>query len=53
MRRVLLLSLAAALCAAAPLAAQQSPFLPDPVYRVLVNEVSGDISYEHIRWFTH
>lgn len=34
-------------------AAQQSPFLPDPVYRVLVNEISGDIAFEHIRWFTH
>ena len=33
--------------------AQQSPFLPDPVYRVLVNEVSGDLANEHVRWFTH
>jgi hypothetical protein len=53
MRRVLLLTLAAALLAAAPAGAQQSPFLPDPVYRVLVNEISGDISFEHVRWFTH
>ncbi len=37
--------------AAAP--AQQSPFLPDPVYRTLVNEISGEIAYEHVRWFTH
>ncbi len=35
------------------LAAQESPFLPEPVYRALVNEMSGDIAYEHIRWFTH
>ena len=36
-----------------PAAGQSSPFLPDPVYRVLANEISGDISYEHVRWFTH
>jgi len=41
------------LALAAPAAGQSSPFLPDPVYRVLANEVSGDISYEHVRWFTH
>lgn len=34
-------------------AAQQSPFLRDDVYRALVNEVSGDIAFEHVRWFTH
>ena len=33
--------------------AQQSPFLKDDVYRALVNEVSGDIAFEHVRWFTH
>ena len=27
--------------------------MPEPVYRALVNEMSGDIAYEHIRWFTH
>lgn len=51
MRRVLVL--AATLFVATPVLAQQSPFLPDPVYRVLVNEVSGDVSYEHVRYFTH
>jgi hypothetical protein len=35
------------------LLAQESPLLPEPVYRALVNEMSGDIAYEHIRWFTH
>jgi Zn-dependent M28 family amino/carboxypeptidase len=35
------------------LAAQESPFLPAPVYGALDNEMSGDIAYEHIRWFTH
>ena len=34
-------------------AAQESPFMPAPVYRAIVNEMSGDIAYEHIRWFTH
>ena len=33
--------------------AQTSPFLPEDLYRKLVNEVSGEIAYEHIRWFTH
>jgi hypothetical protein len=33
--------------------AQRSPFLPDATYRALVNEVSGDIAFEHVRWFTH
>ena len=27
--------------------------MPAPVYRAIVNETSGDIAYEHIRWFTH
>ena len=27
--------------------------MPEPVYRAIVNEISGDIAYEHIRWFTH
>lgn len=51
--RVVVLLLVTVLLSAAPVAAQQSPFLPDPTYRVLVNEISGDISYEHVRWFTH
>ena len=38
---------------AAPAGAQQSPFLPDRTFGALVNEVSGDIAFEHIRWFTH
>ncbi len=33
--------------------AQQSPFLSDPVYRTLVNEISGEVALEHVRWFTH
>jgi Zn-dependent M28 family amino/carboxypeptidase len=38
---------------AATAAAQQSPFIKDAVYRALVNEVSGDIAFEHVRWLTH
>jgi hypothetical protein len=47
-------ALAAAACLLpAAIGAQQSIFLPDAVYRALVNEISGDIAFEHIRWFTH
>jgi hypothetical protein len=53
MRRLLFLAVACALVLGSPASAQQSPFLPDNVHRVLSNEVSGDISYEHVRWFTH
>ena len=53
MRRIAALA-AALMCAALiPLAAQQSPFVSDEVNRVLVNEISGDIAFEHVRWFTH
>jgi hypothetical protein len=37
----------------APASSQSSPFLPEPTYRALVAEISGDIAFEHIRWFTH
>ena len=33
--------------------AQTSPFLPDDVRRALVNELSGDRSFEHVRHLTH
>jgi hypothetical protein len=33
--------------------AQESPFLGGQVYRALVNEISGDIAFEHVRYFTH
>lgn len=42
-----------ALFAPAPARAQASPFLPDATYRVLAEEISGDIAFEHVRWFTH
>lgn len=47
--RLLLLFLVSAL----PLSAQQSPFLPDDLYSKLVNEISGEIAHEHMRFFTH
>ena len=53
MRRSLLMALAIALVWPRPAPGQSSPFLPEPVYQALVNELSGDIAYEHIRWFTH
>jgi hypothetical protein len=53
MHRFSSILLATGLFAASPLHAQQSPFLDGPVYDALVNEVSGDIAFEHIRWFTH
>jgi hypothetical protein len=34
-------------------AAQTSPFLPDPLHRDLVNEISGDRAIENDRWLTH
>jgi hypothetical protein len=43
---------AACVAGAAPAAAQTSPFLPDPLYRDLVNEISGDRAYEHDRVLT-
>jgi Zn-dependent M28 family amino/carboxypeptidase len=33
--------------------AQESPFLSPSLHDALVAEVSGDIAYEHVRWFTH
>jgi hypothetical protein len=38
---------------AAPVSAQQSPLLPAALHDALVNEISGDIAFEHMRWFTH
>jgi len=35
------------------LLAQTSPFLPDPLYRHLVNEISGDRAFEQVRHLTH
>ena len=59
MNRSLLLTrvlLACAVCLApfGPAArAQTTPFLSDEEVRMLSNEISGDRSFEHIRWLTH
>lgn len=53
MRRLILFGAAACVLASLPARAQQSPFLPDPIYRVLDNEISGEVSHEHVRYFTH
>jgi hypothetical protein len=49
------LAAAAALALALPAraTAQTSPFLPDPLFRDLVNEISGDRAFEHVRHLTH
>ena len=52
MKKISLLFVVVASCAARG-AAQTSPFLPDPLYRNLVNEISGDRAYENVRWLTH
>jgi hypothetical protein len=44
---------ALALAAPAAALAQSSPFLPDARLRALVNEISGDRSYEHVRHLSH
>ena len=51
--RASLAALLAALGAAATARAQTSPFLPDPLFRDLVNEISGDRAFEHDRHLTH
>jgi hypothetical protein len=44
---------AVALLAALPAAAQTSPFLPEPLFRHLVNEISGDRAFENVRQLSH
>ena len=44
--------LAAVLLGPAAASAQTSLFLPDPLYRQLVNEISGDRAYESLRQLT-
>jgi len=53
MRRIFAI-LTVVLAAVAPRAsAQQSPFLDPSLHDALAAEISGDIAFEHIRWFTH
>src|SRR5688572_8244412 len=51
MKKTALVAVAAVLPALA--FAQSSPFLPDPLFRQLVNEISGDRSFENVRHLTH
>jgi hypothetical protein len=38
---------------AAPALAQRSALVPAAVHDAVVDEISGDIAFEHMRWFTH
>jgi hypothetical protein len=51
-RRYGVASLLGTLVAFSLVSAQTLPLLTDAEYRYLVNEISGDIAYEHIRYFT-
>jgi hypothetical protein len=53
MRRQSAILLVVLAAVSSPARAQESPFLPPPVHDALVAEISGDIAFEHIRWFTH
>ena len=56
MRRRLLRATLACFVAFAQLSAvraQTTPFLSDEEIRMLSNEISGDRSFEHIRWLSH
>jgi hypothetical protein len=48
----LFIFLAAAIACSARLAAQTSPFVDEKTERALVNEVSGDLAFEHMRLTT-
>jgi hypothetical protein len=51
--RLLAVRAALVLGVAATGSAQTSPFLPDPLFRDLVNEISGDRAFEYDRHLTH
>jgi hypothetical protein len=51
--RLLAAAAALVLGVAAMGSAQTSPFLPDPLFRDLVNEISGDRAFEYDRHLTH
>jgi Zn-dependent M28 family amino/carboxypeptidase len=53
MRRHFAILLVVLAAASSPARAQESPFLPSQLHDALVAEISGDIAFEHIRWFTH
>ncbi|MEE9289093.1 MAG: M28 family peptidase [Bacteroidota bacterium] len=33
--------------------AQESPFVDDEIHTLLVNELSGDMAFDHLRWLVH
>jgi hypothetical protein len=41
------------LLAAGPVHAQRSAVVPPALHAAIVDEISGDIAFEHMRWFTH
>ncbi len=45
--------LACLFCGMQSLYAQSTPFLSDDEMRMLVNEISGDRAFEHVRWLSH
>ena len=53
MRTRLVFLAAPILASAVPATAQTSPFVPDPLFRSLVNEISGDRGFEDIRHLSH
>jgi hypothetical protein len=53
LKSTLALVLAASLVVPRTAVAQTSPFVPDTVFRHLVNELSGDRAFEDIRHLTH
>ena len=44
--------LLSSICAVDTAGAQESPFVPPEIYRALTGEISGDISYDHLRHLT-
>jgi hypothetical protein len=53
LKRSLPLAATALSLLAGTVAAQTSPFVPETLYRDLVNELSGDRAYENVRHLTH
>lgn len=51
--RSVVLCVASSILMSSPVRAQTSPFLRDDVFRSLVNEISGDRSYENLRHLSH
>lgn len=50
---LILFVLALSLVSTASSLAQSTPFLSHDEIRMLINEISGDRAYEHVRWLSH